>query len=102
MQFVIDRAQLSVWDLQLTRQRLRLRQQLFRTAIRLDRIQYDRDTFRQLTDKVQVRFAKDIQGSQFNDRLYLVFKQHRQDNEVGGLRPAKTGVDLYIIPRNVR
>ena len=87
--------------LQLFGQRLRLLEQIFRSGVGFDGVQHDADGFHQLIQKGLVRRAELFKGRQFHDRLDLAFEEHRQHDDVGGLRLAQAGGDLNVILRRV-
>jgi hypothetical protein len=93
--------QFLVGLLQFLRQRLRLGQQRFGTAVRLDRVQHDADRFHQLVEEGEVGFGEAVQRRDLDDGLDLLFEQDRQHDDVGRRRRAQARRDDDVVARHV-
>ena len=74
--------ELVLLALQLGSQRLRLFEEVFRPHVRGDRVQHDADAFLELIKEGQVNVAVLVERGELDDRLDLVFEQHRQHHDV--------------------
>jgi len=97
LQTVVGFLELLLLALQLLGERLRLFEQGFGAHVCLDGIKYDADTFGQLIEKRQVRFAELSDRGQLDDRLDLAFKQHRQDDDVQWRGGSENRADANIV-----
>jgi hypothetical protein len=96
-QLLVGLLQFLLLALQFLGQGLRLLEQILRAGVGLDGVQHDADTFGQLIQKGLVRRAEAVEGSQFDDRLDLAFKDDGQDQHIERMRFAQAGADRDVI-----
>ena len=74
LQFIVRSTQLFLLYFELAGQGLGLGEQFFRPGVGFDGIEHDPDALDQLAQEVQVGFAEDIEGGEFDNGFDLVFE----------------------------
>ena len=100
-QLFVGLLQFFLLGLQFGRQLLRLLQQAFRLHRGFNTVQHDADAGRQLLQKRQVRGGEGAQRSQLDDRLHLIFKEHRQHDDVARHGLEQAGADRDGVLRQI-
>ena len=99
LQLLVGVLQLFLAALQLLRERLRLREQVFRPHVRLDRVDHDADRFRQLLEERLVGVGEALEGGQLEHALHLALEHHRQHEDVARRRGAQARGDVEVALR---
>ena len=68
---------------------------------RLDRVEHDADTRRELIEEDEVRRGKRFERGQLDDRLDLAFEEQRQHHDARGRGVAEARTDAGIVRRHV-
>ena len=101
LKFLVGLLQLLLAALQFVRQRLGLRQQIFRARIGLDGIDHNTDTFHELLEECLVGIAESFERSEFDDALDLAFKNDRQRQDIARRAVTQARRNTYVTFRNV-
>src|SRR5256886_854806 len=100
-ELVVRALQLVLLALQLGGQGLRLGEQVFGPAVRVDRVEHDADALGELIQEIDMRGAERLERRQFDDGAHLALEEDRQHDDVGGYRLTQRRVDLDVVLRNV-